>query len=305
MKNPENNENLELEAVKSDAPAAKTDATPVKADATSVKPDATAVKADASAVKPDATPAKPDATAAKPDATAAKADATPAKADATAVKTDATPVKADASAVKTDATPVKADASAEPTAPELVPVDGVNPDAKFILTLTWKLLVISAVTALMLSCVNALTADRIAANAEAEKAAAIQAIFSEADSSGRSEAIFEGIDELYLVMAGDDMIGYAASVSPLGFGGEFSLMVGIRADGTVAGIQVVSHSETPGLGSRVGDESFLSQFRGKSGQLALGRDVDAITGSTVSSRAILEGVNNAAAIHADVFGGAR
>ena len=78
-------------------------------------------------------------------------------------------------------------------------------------------------------------------------------------------------------------------------------MVGVSADGTVVGIKIVSHSETPGLGSRVDSDSFLGQYKGLGGVLTVGKDVDAITGSTNSSKAVTKGVNSALAAFGSVF----
>jgi len=70
-------------------------------------------------------------------------------------------------------------------------------------------------------------------------------------------------------------------------------MVGVNADGSVQGVEIISHSETPGFGAKADDPDYLGQYRGQSGKLTLGRDVEAISGATISSRAILGGVNQA------------
>ena len=78
-------------------------------------------------------------------------------------------------------------------------------------------------------------------------------------------------------------------------------MVGISNEGKVTGISIISHTETAGLGAVAAAENdkgqvFRDQFVGMSGHLAItkdGGDVDAITGATVTSRAITEGVNQA------------
>ncbi len=170
-----------------------------------------------------------------------------------------------------------------------------------LLFIALKLLIISAITALLLSCVNALTAPTIAANTEAEKKSAIAAIFSDADEITPSDITAENIDSIYIASENGSPIGYAASVSPNGFGGALELMVGISTDGSVAGIKLVSHSETPGLGSRVAEDSFLGQFSELSGKISLGSEVDAITGSTISSKAVTSGVNSALAAYESVF----
>lgn len=95
--------------------------------------------------------------------------------------------------------------------------------------------------------------------------------------------------------------GYALEVKPNGFGGPLTMMVGIRTDGEVQGIAIISHSETAGLGAVAASassagEAFRSQFTGKSGSVALSRDggeLDAVTGATITSRAICDGVNAA------------
>lgn len=174
-------------------------------------------------------------------------------------------------------------------------------DTKFILTTALKLLVISAVTALLLSGVNALTAEKIAENAEKEKTAAISAIFPSANSTEKIDITIDGVNEIYLVSSEGDLLGYAAGVSPNGFGGAIDMMVGVGTDGSIAGIKIISHSETPGLGSRVNDAEYLSAYIGKSGSLSFGGGIDAITGSTISSKAVLEAANRALAAYSSIF----
>lgn len=174
-------------------------------------------------------------------------------------------------------------------------------DTRFVAVTALKLLLISAVTALLLSGVNALTKDRIAENDVKEKSAAIALIFPDSDSSEPADVTIDGINGVWLVTSGGDLLGYAASVSPLGFGGALDMMVGVNSDGTIAGMKIVSHSETPGLGSRVDDHDYLSQYNGKSGVLSFGSGIDAITGSTISSKAVLEAANRALSAYSVIF----
>lgn len=171
---------------------------------------------------------------------------------------------------------------------------------KNILGITLKLLVISTVTALLLSGVNALTAEKIAANAEEEKRTAISEIFGEGIETEFYPLVLENITELYKVSIDGEYIGYAAQVSPLGFGGEMTVMVGVAYDGSIAGVKLISHSETPGLGNRVGEASHTSKYIG---QTADSLSVDAITGSTISSDALRSGVETALSVYGTVFGG--
>ena len=79
-----------------------------------------------------------------------------------------------------------------------------------------------------------------------------------------------------------------------GFGGAVGVMVGINLDsGDLTGIGVTTHSETPGVGSRIAEEAFKTQFRNMSADSAFklkknGGDIDAVTGATVSSGAVEE-----------------
>ncbi len=169
---------------------------------------------------------------------------------------------------------------------------------KYILGITFKLLIISVVTALLLSGVNALTADRIAANAETEKRAAISKIFGDSIATEPYPAELDGISELYLVTADGSPVGYAAQVNPLGFGGEMTVMVGVSVEGEIVGVQLIAHSETPGLGNRVGEEAHTSKYIGQNSDSL---SVDAITGSTVSSNALMSGVKAALSVFNTVF----
>ncbi len=179
-------------------------------------------------------------------------------------------------------------------------------DVKFILGITAKLLIISTVTALLLSCVNALTKDKIAQNIANEKTAAIESIFTEFTLCEPIESTPEEISALYEIYSGSEKIGYAAELNTMGFGGEMTVMVGIGANGKVVGVKLISHSETPGLGNRVGESAHLSQYTGRDSE-SIRSGIDVITGSTVSSNAIRDAVEKAIYLHSSVFsdGGAQ
>ena len=175
-----------------------------------------------------------------------------------------------------------------------------NESTKFIVTITLKLLLISVITALLLAGVNALTVERIAANVAAEKAAAIREIFPRAT---RNEQITDvsapNVNELYMVYENDTLLGYAAGVAPLGFSGAMEVMVGVNADGSIASLKLITHGETPGLGSRVGESEYIAFYSGITiGTLA---DVDVITGSTISSEAVRTGIGSALDAYSVIF----
>ena len=90
--------------------------------------------------------------------------------------------------------------------------------------------------------------------------------------------------------------GYVVHVVTSGYAGDISMLVGVYRDGTVAGLVVRELRETGGLGGRaLTDTEFLSQFLNTRGDAAVGDNVDALTGATVTSRAIARGVNSASA----------
>ena len=96
------------------------------------------------------------------------------------------------------------------------------------------------------------------------------------------------------------MVAYAVKSSTAGFGGLLTLMVGVLPDGSIWNTRVLSHSETPGLGAKCAtDAAFISQWKGFKGSFAVkkdGGDVDAITASTITSRAYAKAVEQASAL---------
>lgn len=110
--------------------------------------------------------------------------------------------------------------------------------------------------------------------------------------------------DVYPARKGDEVVAYAISSSAIGFSGPVVVMVGITADGIVYNTAPVSHAETPGLGAKISDEgnSFVAQFKGfapSSKKLKVtkdGGDIDAITASTITSRAYVNAVQTALAV---------
>jgi len=84
-----------------------------------------------------------------------------------------------------------------------------------------------------------------------------------------------------------------------GFGGDLGVMAGFKLDGSgLAAIGITTHAETPGVGSRVTEEAFLLQFQGMNNDAVFkvkkdGGDIDAVTGATISSRAVAQALQEA------------
>jgi len=91
--------------------------------------------------------------------------------------------------------------------------------------------------------------------------------------------------------------GYVIETATAGYAGEISMMVGVNNDGRVTGVVVRDMSETFGLGrNALTDHKFLSQFLNTSGEAAVGDTVDAMTGATVTSKAVARCINSAIAV---------
>lgn len=97
-----------------------------------------------------------------------------------------------------------------------------------------------------------------------------------------------------------------AAISEKGFGGDIGVMVGFDTEtGNLLGIAIATHSETPGIGARAAtDDGFVAQFAGASTETAFrvkadGGQIDALTGATVTTRAVCDAVNNAVSIYSE------
>ena len=173
-------------------------------------------------------------------------------------------------------------------------------------TLTNMVLCLTAVClvcAALLGGVYLLTAAPIEAGAQKALNASISAVLPEGgELSEALSAEADGVSFQYYESRKDSLVqAYAVKSTTSGFGGPLTLMVGVLPDGTVYNTSVLSHSETPGLGAKCDqDENFMKQWRGFGPEKKLavrkdGGDVDAITASTITSRAytkaVLQAVN--------------
>lgn len=171
-----------------------------------------------------------------------------------------------------------------------------------VLCLTLVCLLCSAI----LGVVYAVTYDPIQkASQKALQEALSLVLPSEGTVSTEGKTInYNGADyQYYEQKLGDETSAWAVKSSVNGFGGPLTVLVGIQKGGKVFCTKVLEHSETPGLGAKCQtDEGFLDQFKGfdaKAGKLAVskdGGDIDAITASTITSRAYTLAVANAVTV---------
>jgi len=166
---------------------------------------------------------------------------------------------------------------------------------KYVLRLALTLLAITAVVAAALAGVNSITAPAIAELTAQKTQEAIQAVLP----GGGDVVDFPETALVSKVYASDT--GYAVEVTPGGFDNTITMMVGVDKAGSVLGISIISHTETAGLGAVAAagtpaGEAFRNEFVGASGSVSVTKDggeVEAITGATITSRAICVGVNAA------------
>ena len=188
-------------------------------------------------------------------------------------------------------------------------------ESKFVIRVAGTLTAICLVVAALLGLVNAVTADKIAEINFASTKAALEAVATAADGfeaveltekmTAAASANGASLTEAYEVKEGGESAGYALKVVASGSQGSIEMIVGVDADQAVTGVSIVSNKETAGIGSKVMENNplpsgtgVLDQFIGMSGagSLAIGKNVDAISGATVSSTGVTKGVNAALAV---------
>lgn len=163
-----------------------------------------------------------------------------------------------------------------------------------VLRIALVLLLICGIMAGLLAVIHELTKDKIAANEKQKEIEAIAAIFGEDITVGEEQTADSPVKKLTPVSRGGVPLGYVVSVTGSGFGGTIDIIVGVASDGSVLGVQILSHSETPGLGARITEETFLSRFSSAKPPYIIGENLDAIANATISSRAVVAAVNAAA-----------
>jgi len=110
--------------------------------------------------------------------------------------------------------------------------------------------------------------------------------------ASKFESVIRNKEVLYYKAKNKDgrLIGAVFKASAEGYLGDIETLVGMLKDGTISAIKIISHNETPGLGSRVSEQEFTSQFR----NIKDISRVQAITGATVSSSAVIKSVEKKA-----------
>ena len=175
---------------------------------------------------------------------------------------------------------------------------------------------ICLVCSALLGLVNHVTAEPIAEANLAKTNNAIAAVVPAFDNVPSEDVMTVEVDgkqyTVYPASYEGKVVGYAVQVKPTGFGGTIDMLVGFdAATGIIYNTSVISHSETPGLGAKItetGAGSFRSQFDGMDPAKTKfmvskdGGDIDAITASTITSRAFTSGVAEAYKVYLTIKG---
>lgn len=164
------------------------------------------------------------------------------------------------------------------------------------------LFLIAGVSTGLLGMVNEITTPIIKENNEKTQQSAMRSLLSNAtEFVGVEDGAKDMVVATYIAKNDTEHVGYIVKVSPIGYGGNIEILVGIDGKMEVQGIQILSHAETPGFGANATKENFLSQFVKRKAPLVVTKmapgenEVQAITGATITTNAVTEGVNAAVA----------
>lgn len=173
-----------------------------------------------------------------------------------------------------------------------------------------SLFLICLVVTALLAVTNKLTQPQIEKLAiEAETKTKAEAL---ATADSFSEALsyeLNGVQyQYYEGSVSGEKVGYVFSTSAKGYGGDIEIMVGVDNGGKVTGVSILSINETAGLGMNAKNKSFLSQFNGLSGEIGVAKsnaadnEIQALTGATITSKAMAQAVNIALEIYGGIGG---
>lgn len=177
---------------------------------------------------------------------------------------------------------------------------------------------IAVILSALLGIVNEITKDRIAEQNQMKKETAYKQVCQEAatipeddelkalveqSADALKEKGFEGIginDARPAMDASGNVIAYALDITTAnGYGGEINMSLGISTDGTITGLEIISNSETAGLGANCAKETFKGQFAGKRSEEltyvktgdAGNDEINAISSATITTKAVTGAVN--------------
>lgn len=165
------------------------------------------------------------------------------------------------------------------------------------------LFIISAIAGVLLAFTELKTAPKILENRlkQLEQARAEVLPLAKKFNDIKSENPVEGLQYTAGFAENGELAGIVVNVAPKGYAGPIEMVLGLKADGSIAGVKILSQKETPGLGTKLANDVFLEPFKKLLQDKPKpvfkvkqdGGDVDGITAATISSRAFCVGVREA------------
>lgn len=180
---------------------------------------------------------------------------------------------------------------------------------KQILIPALSLFLICAITTLLLAASNEATKGPIA-DLAAQTALEAQQTVLPAAASFEDRLASDGTAYSVGLDSSGQPVGYVFTTSASGYGGLIKVMTGLNANGAITGVELLEISETAGLGMNAQKESFRNQFLGLTGSVEVTKstagdgEITALTGATITSRAVTNAVNQALALYQSEIGGA-
>lgn len=151
--------------------------------------------------------------------------------------------------------------------------------------------IIAGISAGVLAGINSFTSKVIAQNAikvvnEARREVLPIAI----DFKQDNKKVVDGIEYIPGLNEGGEIVGYVASVSSPGYGGEIKFVLGIDNEAKITGLNVISNAETPGLGAKITNPEWLELWKGRNSSYEFNKSVDAFAGATISPQSVYTGI---------------
>lgn len=187
-------------------------------------------------------------------------------------------------------------------------VANINSDSrgkmKKIVSLGFILFTVTAITGLILGVVHDITALPIQKTQERLKKEALATALPEADDFSQiqmKQGASEIVKEVQEARKGSLPAGYCVTATPKGYAGTIEIVVGITVEGKLRAISILNQSETPGLGAKAPQPAFSGQFENKDVEKLIvvksspgtAGEIQAISGATITSNAVTDGVNEA------------
>ena len=176
-----------------------------------------------------------------------------------------------------------------------------------------RLIIITAIAGLLLGLTYNITKEPIAQQEELAKSNARKTVLASAkefeavdlESLGLSDE-YSTVVEAYIGSSDGSSVGATVTMITKGYSAGLQVTVGIANDGTVSGVNIDAHSETPGLGAKAADAAYLAQYKGIASPFTIVKspsdaegDIEAVTGATLTSDGVCDAVNLACKLYAE------